>query len=358
MYRFWTLRGHLGEARQWLDRALVSSGDQPPVVRAKALNASGVLAGMQADDDRAEACFTESLALWREVGDTTRVAAAIGNLGLVAQNRHNFDRALACFRESEQLYETAGDQRGIAVSLGCRARLERQQGHDREAVPLFERSVALFRELGDDRSLANSLANLGHSALTLGDLPQSTAYFTESLELRQALGNTLAIAECLEGFAAIASAAGRPRRAARLYGAAEALREITGAPLVDADRAEHERLVTEVRERLGEQSFAGEWAKGRATNPEDAVRFALHRGGESDSAEDVPGRSVLTRRELEVAALVARGLTNRQAAEQLLVATRTIETHLEHIFAKLGVQTRAEVAAWAARQERPTTVSV
>jgi non-specific serine/threonine protein kinase len=60
---------------------------------------------------------------------------------------------------------------------------------------------------------------------------------------------------------------------------------------------------------------------------------------------------VLTPREREVAALVARGLTNRQAAEQLLVGTRTIETHLEHIFAKLGVQTRAEVAAWATRQD-------
>jgi non-specific serine/threonine protein kinase len=60
---------------------------------------------------------------------------------------------------------------------------------------------------------------------------------------------------------------------------------------------------------------------------------------------------MLTRRELEVAALVARGLTNRQVAEQLLVATRTIETHLEHIFSKLGVQTRAELAGWAARQD-------
>jgi non-specific serine/threonine protein kinase len=59
----------------------------------------------------------------------------------------------------------------------------------------------------------------------------------------------------------------------------------------------------------------------------------------------------LTRREQEVAALVARGLTNRQAAEQLMLATRTIETHLEHIFDKLGVQTRAEVAAWAVRHD-------
>jgi non-specific serine/threonine protein kinase len=353
MYRFWNLRGHLGEARQWLDRALASSADQPPTVRAKALNASGVLAGMQGDDDRAEACFSGSLALWRLAGNTTRVAAAVGNLGLIAQNRRDIERALACFRESEELYETAGDQRGIAVALGCRARLERQRGNDREAVGLFERSVALFRELGADHNLANSLANLGHTALTLGALQESTAYFTESLELRQSLGNTLGIAECLEGFAALASTAGRPRRAARLYGAAEALRETTGAPLIEADRAEHEHQVGVIRKRLGVHTFATEWAAGRATSPEDAARFALRASSADDPDANASrmGRSVLTRREIEVAALVARGLTNRQAADELLVAPRTIETHLEHIFVKLGAQTRAEVAAWAVRQD-------
>jgi DNA-binding CsgD family transcriptional regulator len=223
-------------------------------------------------------------------------------------------------------------------------------------VPLLERSVALFRELGDDRSLANSLANLGHSTLALGEPQRATVYFTESLQLRQALGNTLAIAECLEGFAALASVAGRARPAARLYGAAEALREITGAKRLDrTDSSQRERQVADIRKRLGRQAFAMEWAAGRAIGPDEAARVALRVGG-ADAFDHLDksasGRhSVLTRRELEVAALVARGLTNRQVAEQLMVATRTIETHLEHIFAKLGVQTRAEVAAWAARQD-------
>jgi predicted ATPase/DNA-binding CsgD family transcriptional regulator len=353
LYRFWMIRGHLGEARQWLERALPRSQELAASIRAKALNAAGVLAGMQGDDDQAQVWFQDSLALWREVGETRRVAATMGNLGLLAQNRHDVDRALACFRESQQLYELAGDQRGVAVSLGEQARLERQKGNDQAAVPLLERSVALFRELGDDHSLANSLANLGHSALALGDPRRSTGYFTESLQLRQALGNTLAIAECLEGFAAIASVGGRPRRAARLYGAAEALREITGAKLLDrADRAERDRQVDEIHRRLGVQTFTAEWAAGRAIGPEEAAQFALRPGlALDDESRAAIGMSVLTRREREVAALVARGLTNRQAAEQLLVAPRTVETHLEHIFAKLGVQTRAEVAAWAARED-------
>jgi DNA-binding CsgD family transcriptional regulator len=89
---------------------------------------------------------------------------------------------------------------------------------------------------------------------------------------------------------------------------------------------------------------------------DEAVRVALRSGAlaAAEDGMDGAGRkrsSVLTRREMEVVVLVARGLTNRQAAEQLLVAPRTVETHLEHIFAKPGVQTRADVAAWAVRNE-------
>jgi non-specific serine/threonine protein kinase len=135
-----------------------------------------------------------------------------------------------------------------------------------------------------------------------------------------------------------------------LCGAAEALREITGAPVMAADRAEYDRLVGQIRRRLGEHSFAAEWSVGRTLSPDDAARLALR---QSDAVEvaRAPSRLGLTKRELEVASLVAQGLTNREAADRLLVAQRTVETHLEHIFAKLGVQTRAEVAAWAARQD-------
>src|SRR5262249_46583782 len=155
----------------------------------------------------------------------------------------------------------------------------------------------------------------------------------ESLQLRRALGNRLAIAECFEGFAALSSVAGRPRRAARLYGAAEALRETTGVKMADpADRAGRDRQGEGGGKRARGQTFAAEWFAGREMSSDEAIRLAL-RLGSADGADDdaEPKRaSVLTPREMEVAVLVARGLTNRQAAEQLLVAPRTVETHLEH----------------------------
>ncbi len=352
LYRFWMLRGHLSEARQWLELALPRSDGLALPVRAKALNAAGVLAGMQDDNDAAESWFQSSLTLWREIGDQARQASAVGNLGLVAQNRHDIPRALACFEEAQVLYAAAGDQHGIATSIGCRARVARQQGRQREAHGLFEQAVDLFRALGDDHLLANSLANLGHTSLALGDLDLAAKNFRESLELRHALGNKVGVAECLEGFAAVAGAAGQARRAAHLYGVADALRELTGTPVSTTDRAEHDALLGRIRQRLGEPAFAEEWITGRGAEVEDAVRMAVEFRVTDGTAEQTPlarELAVLTPREREVAALVTNGHTNREIARELMVAERTVETHLEHIFHKLNLSSRAQVATWATR---------
>jgi predicted ATPase/DNA-binding CsgD family transcriptional regulator len=349
LYRFWMLRGHLSEARQWLEQALPRSDGLALAIRAKALNAAGVLAGMQDDNDAAEAWFQSSLALWREIGDQARMGSAVGNLGLVAQNRHDVQRALECFEQAQALYTAAGDQHGIATSIGCRARVARQQGKHREAHALFDQTVRLFRELGDDHLLANSYANLGHTSLTMGNLEAAAASFRQSLELRQALGNKVGVAECLEGFAAVAGAAGQARRAARLYGAADALRELTGTPVSTTDRAEHDQLLGRIRRRLSESSFATEWAAGRGIELEQAVHTAMDFSPGEDDGLTTGEAAVLTRREREVAMLVANGRTNREIAHELTVAERTVETHLEHIFHKLGLSSRAQVAAWSTR---------
>jgi DNA-binding NarL/FixJ family response regulator len=127
-------------------------------------------------------------------------------------------------------------------------------------------------------------------------------------------------------------------------GAAAALREITGAPLPTTDRQEYEALLQRIQSQLSPEALAKEQAIGRTLTPVEATEYALQLDrGRSGS------RDVLTRREREIAALVARGFTNRQIAEKLLLARRTVSTHLEHIFSKLGVQARAEVAVWITR---------
>ncbi|MBV8715239.1 MAG: tetratricopeptide repeat protein [Chloroflexi bacterium] len=354
--RFWMMRGHLTEIRSWFNRALPLSSGAPVGVRAKAFNSAGVIAGLQGDSAAAEPLFNESYRLWERIGDPIRMAAAMGNLGLVAQDRQDEARAIECFLRAQSLYAANGDKRGVAVSIGSRAHLARQQGKVREAVILFRETLAMFREVGDPRGIANSLANLGHALIAVGQPDASIGYLAEALELRRSLGNTLGVAECLEGFAAAAAAQRQGRRAARLLGAAAALRETTGAPLSPAERRERDGVMRRIQRLLTPGGFSGEYAQGSTLSPNAAAEYALGRrelGAEPvvpDRPDAISGAS-LSPRELEVAKLVSRGMTNREIASTLSVAPRTVATHLEHIFAKLGLQARAEVAAWFARHE-------
>jgi non-specific serine/threonine protein kinase len=353
--RFWMLRGHLDEARQWMDRALPAGGDLAPEIRAKALNAAGVLAGLQGDGAAAETFFRESLALWESLGDEIRMAAAMGNLGLVAQDRHDVNGALEWFIQAEALYAAGGDRRGVAVSLGSRAHLARQQGQTQEALELFDKALRLFREVADPRGTANCLANLGFAMVALRRPAHSSRYFGEALQLRRSLGTTVGIAECLEGFAAVAAAKRRGRRAARLLGAASAMREISGAPLPATERKRHEAVFERIGRQLTPEALAREQAIGRALTVDQAADYALAFASASDnlpSGSENRRTPVLSKREREVATLVAQGMTNREIAATLLLTRRTIGTHLEHIFSKLGVQARAEVAVWISRHER------
>ena len=199
-----------------------------------------------------------------------------------------------------------------------------------------------------------------------GDARRAEGLYRESLGLwREHRDARLAVAS-LEGLARVAVAHGRPERAARLFGAADGWRAAAGeAVLAHIPRQEAERAAA--RAALGASAFEAAWAEGRAMPPEEAVEDAL-----ADSAPAPPpptgaarsgvarapapiGRGAtgpLSRREQEVAALVARGLTNRQIAVRLVITERTAGTHLERIMNKLGAHSRAEIAAWVVGRRR------
>jgi non-specific serine/threonine protein kinase len=240
--------------------------------------------------------------------------------------------------------------------MGSRAHLARQEGRTLQAMGLLEEALALFRAIGDPRGIANSLANLGHVLVALGQPDRASPYFGEALDLRRSLGNTLGIAECLEGFATAAAAKRQARQAARLLGAAAALREMTGASLPRPDREQLEGVRRRVEKQLSPQALEREHARGRALVSDRPADYALLLDADADFTAAERRRTaapLLSNRERQVAVLVAQGLTNREIAETLSLTRRTIGTHLEHIFAKLGVQARAEVAVWITRESEP-----
>jgi non-specific serine/threonine protein kinase len=145
-------------------------------------------------------------------------------------------------------------------------------------------------------------------------------------------------------------------RAARLWGAAEALLkaiEVT-AYVYAPDRSHYQSQVTAARAQIDDDAaWETAWAEGRAMTPEQAVEYAT--SGEEPTpltapVPEKPPTSSLTRREREVAILVARELTNRQIASELTLSERTVETHVRNILSKLGLRSRAQLAPWLTEQ--------
>jgi non-specific serine/threonine protein kinase len=203
--------------------------------------------------------------------------------------------------------------------------------------------------------IGSGLRGLGQLASIQGDHQRARALLGESLERFVELKDKRCTARCLEALGCVANGLGQAERAARLFGAAEALREAIGLEELPAVQADDERAVA-ARTVLGETTFAARWAEGRSMTLAEAAEYALSSDLPMEitrpEARPVDGQaSILTPRERQVAMLIARGLTNRQIAVELIVAESTAERHVANIMDKLGVNARAQVAAWAAEHK-------
>jgi DNA-binding CsgD family transcriptional regulator len=215
-------------------------------------------------------------------------------------------------------------------------------------------SLTHFRAAGDRWGVCWTLGNLGRVAHDEHDYQRAEALFEESLVLATKLaGRSRAVAYALHYLGVVASDQRHPDRAAHLFGAAAWLREVAGTSVSPLDRTSEEHELAVVRAALGEEQFAAAWEEGRAMSLEVATHYALARGRPATGA-GVESRPLkvrptypLSSREHEVAVLLARGLTNRQVAAELVIAERTASTHVAHILNKLGFSSRTQIAAWA-----------
>lgn len=325
-------------------------------VSAKAINKAGKLAWEQGDFASARTLHERSLRLHRRVGNTPGIALSLNNLGLVALYQGDLDSATALYEESLSLRRELRDKKGTASSLHNVGLAALYRGDYARAEVFFEESLSLSRELEDGWVVSTVLNNLGLMVLHQGDHERASELQKESLTLRRELGDKGGAAECLEGLAGIAAARNESPRAARLWSAAEALREAIGAPPPPGHRSLYEAYLAPARDHTDETAWEAARSEGLAMTPGEAVAYALSEEKASVAEKAPAGKpSVsLTHREHEVAVLVASGLTtDRQIAGELFISKRTVETHMRNILKKLKLDSRAQLAAWAAEGLSP-----
>jgi tetratricopeptide (TPR) repeat protein len=242
------------------------------------LTGAGGLAMSQGDNQAAYACYAESLAIRRALGDKGGIASALWGLAVVAYDQGDYAEAERLYRESLAAYRELDNRWAVAALLNNIASVAVNRGDYAAAQALLEESVALKREIGDTHGLANSLGTLGKVAQKQGDLAQARTLLGECLSLFEALGDKHFIAYALEGFAGLASVE-EPERAARLLAAVEALRESIGASALSFGQEEQNEDKETVRAALSAEAFAAAWAEGRAMSLERAVAYARGQTG-------------------------------------------------------------------------------
>jgi predicted ATPase/DNA-binding CsgD family transcriptional regulator len=354
---FWWSRRHINEGWAWLERGLASDGVSASS-RAVGLTVLGVLAQRRDEGGLAADLARQARALCEELGDEEGIGAADYLLGLAAYR-------LGDLVGAEQFYAAALDRLRSAGSTGMAGdallglgHIARERGDLTGAAAIFEEALTLQATVRHGWTRALACYGCATAAHDLGDLPAALAHYRESLRYWDGIEDLGSVAICLEGIAWTVCGVGDARRAALLLGAAQKRREDADYPLPDRVLGSFGRVVAGVHTRLGPETFTEAWLAGRALSLDAAVAEAYRADPRERGAAAEPGAAVqdarapfgLTPREIDVLRLVVEGRADREIGEALYISTRTAQTHVANLFAKLGVGARAEAAALAVRR--------
>ena len=331
-----------------LDLLETSHGD--PALRASAMTMAARLAWRQADRAGARTLADTAVSMAREVGDPGLVARALNGAGLVHETAGELAVAGRMYDEALALLSASPDQQLLADVRNARGLLAITQGDSAAAVEILSPCVAYARSQDDPPRLARYLESLAHAQLDLGQVDQAAASWHESLSVFRVVNDWFGIVWSLVGLALVAAARRQDDRTLRLAAAAQRLAGEYSLSTWPYRTAQLEEECRQARSRLGDRGRAeAAWSEGEAMSTAEALDYALGQDWPAGGSvgEPLSEAGPLSRREREVATMVASGMTNREIAQRLFIAERTAEGHVERIRNKLGVRSRTEVATWA-----------
>jgi len=196
--------------------------------------------------------------------------------------------------------------------------------------------------------LAITLTTRAQVAIAQGEPEQAERDAHDALAIAAGSNACLLMPDLLECLAVLAGKASSHREAARLFGVAHAMRQRMGLVRLKVYDAGCEPSVATLRDAMGEKDFDSAWAEGASMSTEEAIAYAQR--GRGERKRPASGWASLTPTERDVVRLVSEGLGNNDIATRLFVSPRTVQSHLTHVYAKLGLTSRVQLAQEAARQ--------
>jgi predicted ATPase/DNA-binding CsgD family transcriptional regulator len=347
MRYYWITHGTT-EAVRWLDQ-LLPAADASALTMVRAYYLRGWLSMLQGDPAAGRPWIARAVATARPAGQQALLSQSLSMGATTAAVAGDPEAARRYLDEADAI--TRGlDDFPATIELVLSQSVHAIFQGDLEAVrALSVEGVTLSREAGDLYQLENMFRNLGVAGMVSGDLHAANSWFVEALRVARRIDNRLGQYWGLSAAGWYAANGGRARAAAQLLGAAEALCTQTGATLGTPTTrfvAEAKQLA---REALGAGAFDAEFETGQHLSREVALRLALGEAAPLDaSVSERFAAGPLAKRELEVAQLVAEGLSNKQIGVRLFVSEATVASHMRHIMDKLGVNSRSQIAVLTA----------
>ncbi|MET8758919.1 LuxR C-terminal-related transcriptional regulator [Lentzea sp. NPDC004782] len=358
LHFYWLSCGLSAEGRHWLDRAL-SLDTEPTAERAAALAVNAHLAVTQGDIAGMASMARQSRDLAEQLGDEATSAYATANLAAAAWQQGDPERARALFEDALARFEATGELTTTLI-IACNTSTMALHSDDlARATELCRRSLELCERHGEKWARAYALHVLANIEWQHGELARASTHAKDSLRFSHAFNDTIGTAVTVELLAWVAGVVRETDRAAVLLGAAHRLWALVGGEsLLQTSphwNVPHQACEQRARQALGDRAFQAAFDRGAGFDLDHAVACAL---GEEEPIPATPADAAttdadtqLTRRERQVAELVAQGLTNKEIAARLVIAQRTAEGHVARILTKLGFFTRTQLSAWVHQQE-------
>jgi predicted ATPase/DNA-binding CsgD family transcriptional regulator len=353
LYGYWHMGGLLREGKHWLDKVLERFPDPSSSERGWALVVRGYLGAMQGEASEAVADATAGTKIGEQRGDPKLVGRGYTYLTLALTIADRYEEARAAGAQAEQRLQRLNDRAGLRILDVHLAHVSQLDGDFDGALRYAGQVTRRFGESSEADEIKERWAQgwaYAISAMAMywdEDKHDETVLTTsKALIAKHELGDVMGMAYCLEIHGWLAARAGRHVRAAWLLGAAAPLWDRAGGTLggTAALLKVHEGAMGKTRAGFAGKRFDAVFGEAGRHPVEQLVAFAVSDADEP-SAEGarwrMPGQ--LTFREAEIADLAARGMSNRQIAEHLFISKRTVDAHLDHIYAKLGISSRVEL---------------